>query len=419
MRLLLDTRPLRESPAFRRLWVGSGLSAIGTQLTLFAAALQAYQQTGSSLAVGGVGLAAAAPAVVFGLLGGSIVDSTDRRRLVLWCSTIQAVLSGALAAQAFAGGRQLWILYALMAGQSLSGAINGPARRTFLPALLPATLVPAGAALNVLTFHTSVIAGPALAGLIAATGGLRVCYLVDALSYAGALYGVARLPAMRPKTATRAGFRSTAAGLTFIRRSRVLTGVFAADLNATVLGMPFALFPAINAERFGGAEQTLGLLLSAPAVGGLLGSTLSGPVGHVTRQGRAMLAAGALWGLALTAFALAHPLWLALTFLILAGAADTTAVVFRIAMVQSATPDAYRGRVGATEYVVGAACPQLGNFRAGALAQLTTNTTSALTGGLSVLAGATLIALHNKDFRQYTTADSPHQTELETVPTQP
>ena len=138
-----------------------------------------------------------------------------------------------------------------------------------------------------------------------------------------------------------------------------------ADTSATVLGMPIALFPAINAAYFRGNPQTLGLLVAAPAFGGLLGAALSGPVRHVSRQGWAMLVAGAVWGLALTGFGLTHSLWPALALLAIAGAADTLAVVFRTTVVQLATPDRYRGRVSAAEYVVGVGCPQLGNFRAG------------------------------------------------------
>jgi MFS family permease len=124
-----------------------------------------------------------------------------------------------------------------------------------------------------------------------------------------------------------------AEGLRFIRRSRVLTGALLADLNATVLGMPVALFPAINADRFGGSPRTLGLLSAALAVGGVVGSILSGPVGHLRRQGCAMLVAGGLWGAGLAGFGLARSLWLTLLMLALAGVADVLSVIFRTSIV--------------------------------------------------------------------------------------
>jgi MFS family permease len=401
-RLVADLRPLRGSLAFRRLWTGSTLSSIGSQMTSFAVALQIYTVTHSSVAVGGVGLAIAVPGILVGLASGSIIDTLDRRRLVLVATSGLAAVSTLFAVQAFAGLNQVWLLYALVVVQAALSSVNAPARRTFLPRLLPADQVPAGAALNMLSMHLSVTVGPLVAGVIAAAGGLRVCYLVDAISFAGALYGVARLPAMRPEGATtRAGFAAVVDGMRFILHNRVLSGALLADLSATVLGMPFALFPAINADRFGGSPRTLGLLAAAPAIGGLLGTALSGPVGRVSRQGRAILIAGAVWGAGLAAFGLAETLWLTVACLIVAGTADVLSVVFRTTVIQLATPDTYRGRASAAEYVVGAACPQLGNFRAGAVASLTSPGVSAVSGGLATIAGAGLIALAMPAFVRY------------------
>jgi len=200
-RLLADLTPLRESSAYRRLWLGSSLSSVGSQMTQFAVALQVYLLTHSSAAVGVVGLVSAIPAITCGLLGGTVIDAVDRRRLVLFTSSLLALTSAALALQALAQLDQLWLLYVLVAVQSLLGSINAPARRTFMPRLLPPDQVPAGVALTMLTMHVSLVIGPTMAGLLTAVGGLKLCYLLDAVSFLAALYGVFRLPAMRPKAA--------------------------------------------------------------------------------------------------------------------------------------------------------------------------------------------------------------------------
>ena len=106
-----------------------------------------------------------------------------------------------------------------------------------------------------------------------------------------------------------------------------------------------------------------------------------------------MLVAGAVWGAGLTGFGLSGAFWLAFLTLVIAGAGDVTAVVLRTALVQGATPDELRGRVSSAEYAVGAGVPQLGNFRAGAVASLTSATTSAVSGGLTTIAGAALVGL--------------------------
>ncbi len=402
-RLLIDVTPVRQSPRFRRLLAGSTLSAVGSSMTMFAVTLQVYDITRSPFAVGALGIARMVPMLTIGMLGGSLADAVDRRKLVLITTCCLALVSAALAAQAFAGLEQVWLLYGLVALQSSLSAINSPARQTFLPQLLAPGLLPAGLALNRLTFQVMLIAGPALAGLLtAAAGGLRTCYLTDTVTFAAALYGVAGLPAMPPKErASRPGPRAVAAGIGFIGRNRVLAGAFLTDLNATVFGLPVALFPAINAERFGGSASTLGLFTAAIGVGGLVSSVFSGPVGHVRRQGLAMLCSAAVWGAAFAGFAVAPQLWLTLSLLAVAGAADTFTVVFRSAIVQSVTPEEFRGRVLAADYVVGAGGGELGNIEAGAVGSLASPVIGALSGGLATIAGSAVIALAFPAFRRY------------------
>jgi len=401
-RLLADIRPLREFPAFRRLWAGSVLSAVGGALTWFAVPLQVYDITRSPFAVGALGVAQLIPTITIGLLGGTVADAVDRRKLVLVVTCGSAATSAGLAAQAFAGLRSVWLLYAIAAVSSALSAINTPVRRTLIPSLLPAGQLTAGLALNRLSFQIMLTTGPALAGLITAGFGLRACYLADAVSFAGSLYGVARLPALpRAAGAARPGPRAVAAGVRYIGRSHVLMGAFLADLNATVFGLPVALFPAINAERYGGDPRTLGLFTTAIGVGGLISAALSGPLGRVVRQARAMLGAVAVWGAAFAGFAIAPALWLTLLMLAIAGAADTFTVVFRGAIVQQTTPDEFRGRVTAADYVVGVSGGQLGNLEAGALGSLTSPATSALAGGLITVAGAAVIGLALPAFARY------------------
>lgn len=401
-RLLADTRPLREHPAFRRLWAGTLASSVGGWMTAFALTLQVYDLTHSAAAVGALSLAQGIPLLGLGLVGGSVTDGMDRRRLVLVTSSLLAVVSATLAGQAFASLRQLWLLYVLATVAGAVEALDAPARRTFLTRVLPAEQVPAGAALNQLAFQTASLAGPALAGLLVAAGGLRLAYLLDAISFGAALYAVARLPPVAPREQLRRpGLRATAEGLRYIRGNPLLAAAFLADLDATVLGMPRSLFPSLNAAHFGGGAVTLGLLTSAPAVGGLLGSTFSGPLLRVSRPGRAMLALIAVWGVTVAVFGVSTSLWLALLVLAVSGAADSASVVLRATLVQVLTPDRYRGRVTAADYVVGAGGPQLGNVEAGIVGSLTSPTVSAVSGGVGAVLGVAALHLAFPSFARY------------------
>lgn len=390
--LVVDTTPLWEVPAYRRVWLGSLLSGLGGRMTTFAVALQVYTATGSSAAVGAVGLVVLVPTLVAGLLGGVVADAVDRRRLVLTTTSALTVVSLALAAQSF-GGTHLVALYALVAVQALLQALTVPAQRAIVPALLPPALLPSGLALGQLSFQVALVGGPALAGLVTAVGGLRLCYLLDALTFLASLYAVWRLPALRPVgTAVRRSPAAVLEGLRFVRRTPVVGAALLSDLASTALAMPFAIFPAVNALRFGGNPTTLGLLGSAPAVGGVVAMALSGAVRHVARPGLGLLAAGTVWGLALVGFGLAPSLGGVLLALAVAGAADTLAVVLRSSLVQLTTPDGLRGRVSSLEYVVGTGGPELGNARGGLVASLVSPAASAVSGGLSVVVALGVLA---------------------------
>lgn len=400
---LVDLRPLRYSPAFRRLWVGHTLSGLGVQLTVVAVLYQMWELTGSAVAVGAVGLAQAVPMIVFGLVGGSLADAVDRRRLVLLTTAGQVLAAGLLAGQAVAGVGSLWVLLGLVALQAACGGLGAPARRTFVVRLLPADQVGAGIALTNLSFQAAMLVGPAVAGVVTARWGVGACYLLDGLTFVVALYAVLRLPSMRPLgEVARPGIRAIWAGWRFIGGRPVLGGAFLTDVVATVMAMPVALFPVINAERFGGSPETLGLFLSAIAVGGIAAGAASGTVTRARRPGLVMLAAAGVWGVGLTGFGLAQPLWLVLGCLAVAGAADTISVISRGSIVQLATPDSHRGRVSAVEHIIGVSGPDLGNFRAGLVAGATSASFAAVSGGVLCVLGVAGLAATNSSLRRFT-----------------
>jgi MFS family permease len=437
MRLLTDITPLRENPAYRRLWLGMMLTRTGGVMTTFAVTLQVYDLTRSTAAVGGIGVATLIPMLLITVPGGTFADRVDRRRLVLATIVAQAVLSAVLFALTAFGRASVWALYALVALGSACSAVSAPAQQTFIPRLMPRGQLSSAMALQRIVFQVVLIAGPALAGVVTAWTGLRGCYLADVASFAGALWGVGRLPPMPPVRAAagpqsprdgekagsgdgsriegprRSGVALTLEGLAFIRRTPVLCGAFLADVNATFFALPVALFPAINAERFGGNPQTLGLFTTAIGVGGLVSAVFAGPLRHASRLGRLMLACVAVWGGGFALFAVAPSLWLTLLALGIAGLADTFTVVVRGIIVQQSTPDEFRGRVNAADFLVGAGGGQLGSLESGLVGSWTTPVISALSGGLLTIVGVLVIGAALPGFRRYRAAmPNPEPTEL-------
>ncbi|RZS36490.1 putative MFS family arabinose efflux permease [Herbihabitans rhizosphaerae] len=396
-RALLDVTPLRTSPKYRRLWIGQLCSGIGSQMTLVAVLFQIWQTTHSPAWTGAVGLAAAVPVIVFGLLAGSLVDRTDRRVFYLRATAGEAVCSLLLAAQGFLGPAPAIGVLALVAAQATFVAGAGPAARTFVPRLLPPEQLGAGLALNRIAFSTAMLAGPALGGLIVGWLGVGACYLIDAVTFTIALACARGLPSLRPDGgSSRAGLGGVLDGLAFLGREPAVRAALLTDLAAMVLAMPISLFPLVNAERFGGDPRTLGLFLSAIAVGGAVATVFSGSVARSVRPGALMLAGSLGWGVSIALFGIVPDPVVALGFLIMAGAADTIAVICRGLVVQRHTPDAMLGRAVSAEQIVGQAGPEIGNLRGGLVAGATSGTTALVSGGLLCAGAVVLIAVTNR-----------------------
>ncbi|MGW3271848.1 MFS transporter [Streptomyces kronopolitis] len=406
-RTLIDVTPLRSSPPFRRLWIGQTLSGFGSQMTLVAVMFQVWQMTTSPTWTGAVGLAQAVPLIALGLFAGSLVDRVDRRKFYLLTTSGQAVCSLLLALQGVLGHVPAAGVLGLVALQSCFVAGGGPASRTFIPHLLPKQQLAAGLALRRIAFQGAMLLGPALGGLIVGGLGVGACYLIDALTFVAAFYGAFGLPQMNPgDEPARPGLRGVLDGLTFLGRTPVIRGALLTDLATTVLSMPISLFPLINAERFDGNPRTLGLFLTAIAVGGVAASLFSGTFTRFPRPGLVMLGGSATWGAALTLFGISPNRWIGLAFLVIAGAADTVSVVSRSTVVQMHTPHELLGRVSAAEQIVGQAGPDIGNMRGGLVADATSGATALVSGGLLCLGAVAVVGATTADLRSSSVSSS-------------
>jgi MFS family permease len=201
----LDTRPLRGNRPFRHLWIGYWASQLGGQMATVAVLAQVWDLTGSPVGTGAIGLATGLPMVLFGLLGGALADTVDRRALVRAAAAGQLLAAAGLCAQALADNRNVVLLLALVALGAACGALGAPARRTLPVRLLPADQVAAGLALTNVSFQASMLAGPALAGLIIARWDVPAAYAAQAVAAATAMLTVGRLPVMRPEGAAAEG----------------------------------------------------------------------------------------------------------------------------------------------------------------------------------------------------------------------
>ncbi|MCZ2846912.1 MFS transporter [Modestobacter sp. VKM Ac-2978] len=394
----LDTTPLRNR-AFRRVFGGVAVTMLGQQMTLVAVPYQVYELTGSSLMVGLTSVVALVPLVVFGLLGGAIADAMDRRLLMLISSTGAAVTSALLAVQALLpGDGHISVLWVLAAAVSGFAAVNQPARSAVIPALVGREQVAAANALAMTVRQAGVVVGPLLAGLLIGLGDLSIVYTIDALGFVAAVLLLRGLPPLPPEGASgrvRLGsaVRGVGEGFAFLRTQPLLLMTFVVDLIAMLFAWPQAVFPELSQTVYRGDANSLGWLFAGVSIGSLLMGLTSGWVSRVDRQGAVVLAAIAVWGVAIIGFGLASTLWLAVLCLAVAGAGDMVSAVLRSAMLQTAAPDEMRGRMQGVFIVVVAGGPRLGDLRAGLMASSVGVTAAMVSGGVVIVVAMAVVAV--------------------------
>ncbi|XVS65026.1 MFS transporter [Actinosynnema sp. CA-299493] len=404
-KIAIDTRPLRVV-AYRRLWLSTIVTAVGSQLTAVAVPKQVYDLTGSSGWVGVAAGVALVPLLVFGLYGGAIADVVDRRKLLIVTNTGIAVTSVLLWVQAALHVDSVWLVIALLGLQQVFFAANAPARTASVARLVPAEQIPAATALSSTVMMFGGVFGPMAAGALMPVVGLSTLYLVDAVALTLTIWAVWKLPPLPPLSGTsrRAGLRDVVDGFRYLAVQKILLASFLLDIIAMVFGMPRALFPEMAENTFGdppGGGLALGLLFAAIPLGAMLCGLTSGWTSRVTRHGVGVVLAVVAWGVAMVGFGLSHALWLAVVFLAIGGAADMISMVFRSAILQSAATDEMRGRMQGVFIVVVAGGPRLADLLHGTTGAMIGPGNATALGGVLVVVATGLAVLAIPAIKRY------------------
>lgn len=430
-RNLVDLTPLKEVPAFARLWWGSLLSGLGSQLTLVAVALLIYDITHDTGAVALVGGIALIPMVLSGPIGGMITDAFERRLVMIISATIMFLSTAGLLAisvlEDFAklGGYHVWVwpIYVCTTIAAVSATVLGSARHASIPRILPKELITKASALNGISMGTQVMVGPALAGVLVAVSNFSFVFAADLLLTATGFLGIINLPKIHVASdATRPGWKSFKESIVYLRDYPVIGAGFIVDIFAMTLGRPYVLLPAAAATVIGGGPITVGILTAAAAAGSFSTSALSGRLTGITRQGLAIANSVKVFGAFITLLGLVllvmgtgifgHPgntfdsanyvaLGIAAFAMFGTGASDEVSAIFRTSMMQTVAPDHLRGRlIGLFISVVGGG-PRLGDVYAGIMATLIGLWAGPVFGGIGIVVAMFVILRVTPKFRDF------------------
>ena len=409
--------PALRSRNYRLLWLGQGISGVGSTMQVWAINWQLYALTHHALALGLIGLFRVIPIILFSLLGGTVADAWDRRKVMLMTQTTLAVVAAALGLLTVTHQMTASHIYLLTVVGAAAMAFDNPARQALIPSLVPREDFASAIALNSIVLRTATIAGPMAAGLLIARGGLVDTYWINAFSFLAVIAALLlmRLPAGAALQDTEAGpeaeksrvsLAALTEGLRFVWQTPILVWTLSLDFLATFFSSANALLPIFAKDILHAGARGYGVLAAAEAVGAL-GAGLVLSLGRpIVRQGKVVLWAVVAYGLATIVFGASRLFWLSWLALAAVGVADSVSTVLRQTIRQLVTPDRLRGRMTSVNMIFFMGGPQLGELEAGLAATWLGAPWSVMVGGLGCLLAVALVAARVPLLRDYRAAEA-------------
>jgi MFS family permease len=391
---------------FRLLWLGQIVSVTGSQMQAVAINWHVYLLTKSALALGLVGLFRGAPIIVCSLVGGVVADAVNRKRLMIATQSVMLATAALLAVATIMGLKSVWPIYVLSAFASAATAFDIPARQSLMPSLVPAADFPNAVSLGLVVFNVATIGGPALAGFVLAGSGPAIIYAINAASFLAVIAALLAMrvtgsPDLQVGRRDALSFTALKEGLQFVWRTPIIVQTMTLDFAATFFASATLLLPIFARERLHVDARGYGFLAAAPAIGSVITALVMARIGTFRREGRLVVVAVAIFGVATAAFGVSRVFWFSLLMLAATGAADTVSTVLRQTIRQLVTPNHIRGRMTAINMMFFMGGPQLGELEAGALAALIGAPLSVVVGGLGSLICACVAAIKSKSLMRY------------------
>ena len=390
---------------FRNYLLGSFVSETGNQMQIVAISWQVYEITRNPASLGLIGLANFVPILVFSLIGGLVADKLDRKKLLIGSIVSQLILALVLFLITITESVNPFMIYLILILVATAQSFSMPARQAILPTLVPEKYLLNATSLNTLHWQVATLIGPAIAGFLIAGIGVNAVYLFNAFSFLFFIFSILSLKLhIQNHNLQEVEFNLSSVweGVKFVFKTPILYSTMILDFLATFFGEATILMPVFARDVLHTGPKGLGLLYSAPAVGGVLAGLLVALLHHkIKNQGKIIIASIILYGFATIAFGLSKYLPLSLLFLVLVGFGDMVSTVIRNTIRQIVTPDNLRGRMASITRIFFQGGPQLGEIEAGFLAKAIGGPFSVALGGVGVITITLLLAWKNKSLRNY------------------
>ena len=399
-KIAIDLSPLKKYPDFRNLWTAGLISYLGSMITYVALPFHLKEITGSYLAVGILGVIEIVPLIIFGLYGGVLADSVDRKKMI-WATEAGAlVIVLILLANSVLPDPKTFVIYVSAALFAVVDGLQRPSMGAILPRLVNHEDLPSATNLLTLRWQFGVIVGPTIGGIIFSTMSISAGYAVDIATYLVSLVFLMKVRNIPPSNeAEKPSLAALLEGVRYAFSRQDLLATYVIDLAAMFFAMPNALFP-FWADLLG-APWSLGLFYSAGIVGAVAVTLTSGWTKDYRFHGRAIIWAAIGWGVAIALAGLTKSLVLVLICLAIAGGSDQISALFRQTIWNQTIPDNLRGRLAGIELLSYSIGPLAGQMRAASIAAATSLSFSVTSGGVIYVVVVAFLAILMPKFRKY------------------
>lgn len=393
--------------AYARYFISRLFATFSIQIVSVSVGWQMYDETGSALYLGLIGLFQFLPSLLLTLVTGTVADRHNRRVIAAICFGIATLCAAGLLAITLLGIFSPWPIFALLVVFGIERAFAGPALQSLAPNLVPQKDIPNAVAWNSSSWQIASIVGPVAGGLLYGAGAAIAYSVATAMFLVASVFMLMVPKPVQPRSNAAITKDTILAGFRFIASEKVVLGAISLDLFVVLLGGAVALMPIFARDILDLGPWGLGLLRSAPGIGALVVAAMLATFPIHRHAGLFMFVGVAIFGASTVVFGLSETVWLSIAALVVMGAADMVSVYVRETLIMLWTPDEVRGRVNAVNMVFVGASNELGEFRAGSMASLVGAVPAVVFGGIGSLAVAGIWAARFTKLRKIDSLDAP------------
>ncbi len=397
-------RALR-SRNYRLFVAGQSVSLIGTWMQQVAMSWLVYRLTGSAFLLGVVGFSSQIPTFLLAPVAGVLADRWNRRRLLIITQALAMFQAALLAAAVFTGIIQIWHIVVLSLLLGIINAFDIPIRQSFVVEMVTDREDLGNAiALNSSMVQAARLIGPAIAGLLVASVGEGVCFILNSTSYLGVLIALAAMklpPTPHHGKQRRNVFHELREGFSYAFGFGPIRSILLLVALVSLTGVPYmVLAPVFAKEILHGGAHTFGFLMTAAGCGALVGTVYLASRKNVAGLGRVIVIAPLLLALGMASFAMSNNLHLSLAALIIAGFGASTVVASSNTILQTILEEDKRGRVMSFFTVAFMGMAPFGSIGAGTMSGIIGPRNTLLVGAACCLVGAVMFARNLPNIRE-------------------